>query len=446
MRRALTIGAGLGGLLAARVLADHYDEVWVLERDALPDPGESRKGVPQGRHVHALLAAGRRVIERLFPGLTREVVERGGLEADIARLRWFDFGGYHARCTGIEALLVSRPRLESHVRARLAALPNVRIVERAAVQGLRFEGERVTGVRVADEDIPADLVVDAGGRGSQVPGWLDQHGFPRPAEDVVEVGLGYATGLFRRGGELDGDVGVIVVPTPPSRRGGVLMAIEDGRFILTLFGMLGDHPPLDAEGFRRFADSLPARELGGFLAGAEPLSEPVPFRFPASVRRRSEAIPRFPAGLLVFGDAICSFNPIYGQGMSAAALQAEALGRVLGGGPGRVADGPGRVADGLDRLAPRFFAEAARVVDIPWEMCVGGDLEYPEVAGPRTRRGRWIGRYLSSLRRGAQRDPQLALAFQQVANLLEPPPSLLTPRVALRVLRAGLRSKGARRA
>jgi 2-polyprenyl-6-methoxyphenol hydroxylase-like FAD-dependent oxidoreductase len=433
--RALTLGAGLGGLLAARALADHYDEVWVLERDAFPPAGEARKGVPQGRHVHALLAAGRRAIERLFPGLAQAVVEQGGLEADIERLRWFDHGGYHARCTGIEALLVSRPRLEAHVRERLAALPNVRIRERCEVLALRAEGTRVTGVRVLanglrqEEEIRADLVVDAGGRGSHVPAWLERLGFPRPLEDEVQVRLGYSTCLFRRReGDLNGDVGVIVVPTPPSRRGGVLVAIEGGRFILTLFGLLGDHPPIDPEGFRRFAESLPARELGEFIAGAEPLGDPVPFRFPASMRRRYETMTRFPAGLLVFGDAICSFNPIYGQGMSVAALQAEALGCVLAAGP--------------DRLATRFFAEAARIVETPWSMCVGGDLSYPEVPGRRTTIGGLLGAYLSRLRRGAQQDAQLALAFQRVANLIAPPSSLLTPRIALRVLRG---SSGRRR-
>jgi 2-polyprenyl-6-methoxyphenol hydroxylase-like FAD-dependent oxidoreductase len=425
--RALTIGAGLGGLLAARALADHFDEVLVLERDALPGAGQSRKGVPQGRHVHALLAAGRESIERLFPGFTREIVDRGGLLVELARLRWFDQGAYHARTTGLEALLASRPALEAHLRERLAALSNVGVRQRCDVVGLRSEGGRIAGVRVADgsreEDLPADLVVDAAGRGSHAPAWLERLGFPGPAEDGTEVGLGYATRLFQRSGdEMGGDLAVVVVPTPPSRRGGVLCAIEGGRFILTLFGMLGDHPPLDADGFRRFAESLPAREVGAFAASATPLGDAVPFRFPASVRRRYEKMARFPTGLLVFGDAICSFNPIYGQGMSVAALQAEALGRVL--------------SSGRDRLAPRFFAAAARVVDTPWEMSVGGDLAYPEVPGRRTRSGRLLGAYLARLRRGAQRDPQLALAFQRVANLVAPPFSLLRPRVALRVLRA----------
>jgi 2-polyprenyl-6-methoxyphenol hydroxylase-like FAD-dependent oxidoreductase len=422
VNRSVVIGAGIGGLLAARVLADHSDEVCVLERDASP-AGQARQGVPQGRHIHALLAAGRDAIERLFPGFARELVALGGLDADISRLRWFDHGGHHARCTGIEALLASRPLLEGHLRARLAALPNVRIRPGCDVTGLQSDGNgRVTGAWLAAERVPADLVVDAGGRGSRAPAWLAALGFPKPPEDVVEIGLGYATRLFRRrGDELGGDIAVIVVPTPPSRRGAVLQAIEDDRYILTLFGLLGDHPPLDADGFRRFAESLPAADMRAFLAQAEPLSEAVPFRFPAGIRRRYEAMDRFPDALLVFGDAICSFNPAYGQGMSAAALQAEALGRVL--------------VAGRERLAARFFAEAARVVDVPWNMSVGGDLAYPEVVGPRTIKGRMIGWYLGHLRRGAQRDPALALAFQRVANLIAPPESVLAGPVLRRVAR-----------
>jgi 2-polyprenyl-6-methoxyphenol hydroxylase-like FAD-dependent oxidoreductase len=424
LTRAVTIGAGVGGLLAARVLADHFDEVVVLERDALASDGRPRKGVPQGRHIHALLAAGREVIERMFPGFARDLVARGGLVADVSRLRWFDYGGHHARCTGIEAVLASRPAIEEMLRGRLLALPNVRLRDGCDVTGLAA-GDRVSGVRLGEEHLPADLVVDAGGRGSRAPAWLGELGYPPPLADVVEIGLGYATRLFRRRDELGRDAGVVVVPTPPSRRGAVLEAIEGDRFILTLFGMLGDHPPLDAEGFRQFADSLPAPDIREFLGRAEALTDAVPFRFPAGIRRRYEALPRFPEGFLVFGDAICSFNPVYGQGMSAAALQGDALGRLL--------------AAGGERLAPRFFAEAARIVDAPWAMSVGGDLAYPEVEGRRTVQDRLIGWYLAHLRRGAQRDPALALAFQRVANLIAPPHSLLSWRVARRVWRARAR-------
>jgi 2-polyprenyl-6-methoxyphenol hydroxylase-like FAD-dependent oxidoreductase len=433
--RALTIGASMGGLLAARVLADHYAQVWLLERDTLPAPGENRKGVPQGQHAHALLAAGREALERFFPGLTAEIVRQGGMTTDIARLRWFDHGGYHARCTGIEALLISRPTLESQLRRRLLALPNVRILERASALSLvvRRAGGPVVGVRVArqaealtaEETVEADLVVDSSGRGSKASAWLAALGFTPPPEDVVQVALGYSTRLYRRRpDQLSGDAAAVIVPTPPHRRGAVLLPIEGERWMVTLIGLLGDHPPIDEHGFLDFSGSLAAPDIYDVLRNAEPLTVPVAFRFPASARRCYERMKRFPQGYLVFGDAICSFNPVYGQGISVAALQAIELGKAL--------------AQGGDGLAGRFFQNAARVVDTPWMIAVGGDLSYPDVDGVRTTMTRFINWYLGKLHVAARRDPHLTLAFQKVANLLAPPPSLLRPDVALRVLRGHL--------
>lgn len=433
--RAIMIGASISGLLAARVLADHHREVIILERDTLPPVGENRKGVPQGRHAHALLASGLNVLEDFFPGFTEELVAQGGVSADISRVRWFDNGGYHARCTGLELLLVSRPRLEAHVRSRVVQLPNVRVMEGCAVRALVNEGKgnRVTGVRIerlsdgnsTEEVLTADLVVDASGRGSKTPEWLGALGFPRPKEDVIRVDLGYSTRIYRRHSEhLDGDVAMLVVPTPPSRRGAVMLSMEDDRWMVTLIGMLGDHPPTEEQEFLEFARGLSAPEIYETIKGAEPLSSPLPIKFPASSRWRYERLTRFPEGYVVFGDAICSFNPIYGQGMSAAALQAVALEKSL--------------AQGNDGVALRFFRKAAKVLDGPWTIAVGGDLRYPSVEGPRTPMVRFINWYLGKLHIAARRDPQLTLAFQKVAQLLSQPPSLLHPKTALGVLRGNL--------
>ncbi len=433
--RAITIGASMSGLLAARVLTEHFREVVVLDRDTLPPAGENRKGVPQGRHAHALLASGLKVLEEFFPGFTGELVEQGGMSADISRVRWFDNGGYHARCTGLELLLVSRPLLEAHVRTRSLQLPNVRVIEGCAVQSLVTEDgdNRVTGVRIdrpsdgntSEEVLTADLVVDASGRGSQTPVWLEALGFPSPKEDVIQVDLGYSTRIYRRHSkDLDGDVAMLVVPTPPSRRGAVMLSMEDDRWMLTLIGMLGDHPPTEEQEFLEFARGLPAPEIYETIKGAEPLSSPLPIKFPASSRRRYERMKRFPEGYLVFGDAICSFNPIYGQGMSSAALQAVALKKSL--------------VQGKDGVASRFFPEAAKVLDGPWTIAVGGDLRYSTVEGPRTPMVRFINWYLGKLHIAARRDPQLTLAFQKVAQLLSPPPTLLNPKTAFRVLRGNL--------
>ena len=432
-QRAAVIGGSMAGLLAARVLSDHFEEVVLFDRDRFPAEVSDRKGVPQGRHAHALLSSGRQALEWLFPGFVEELTAQGAQAVDIKGLRWFDNGGYHARCTGIEALLASRALLETHVRTRVKALRRVRLIDGCDVESLTLTPDcsRVTGVRTkrvaggAEEHVSADLVVEASGRGSQTPAWLAGAGYQRPVEETIRVGLAYSTRIFRRRPEhLDGDFAMIIPSAPPGRRGGAMLAMENDRWMITLFGMLGDEPPTDAQGYEDFARSLPAPDIYTIVGSAEPLTDPLPFKYPASCRRRYEDLERFPEGYLVFGDAICSFNPIYGQGMSVAALQARALAASLGAGTGS--------------LANRFFTAAAKVVDNPWLMAVGGDLRYPTVEGPRTAMGNFVNWYLGKLHIAARKDPQLTLAFHTVANLLADPPTLLKPGIAFRVARGNL--------
>ena len=201
-----------------------------------------------------------------------------------------------------------------------------------------------------------------------------------------------------------------------------MQRLEDDRWMLTLAGILGDHPPTDPDGFVEFARSLPFPDIWEAIRDAEPLDDPVAFRFPASVRHRYERLRRFPAGLLVTGDALCSFNPIYGQGMTVAALEALTLRRHL--------------ASGVEPQPRRWFRDLARVVDVPWQMAAGGDLLFPDVQGRRTRKIRLLGAYLTRLHAAAAHDAHLAAAFLRVAGLVSPPQSLLRPGVALRVLAA----------
>jgi len=429
--RAIVIGGSMSGMLAARVLADHFAEVVLFDRDAFPRPGENRKGVPQGQHAHALLASGRQILERYFPGFKDELYGQGALKGDYQRVRWFDNGVYHTRFDGLEALVISRPRLEAHVRARLTALPNVRINDRRDVEAPAADAGRVTGVKVGGEVISADLVVDASGRGSQSPAWLEKLGFERPPEDAVRVGLGYTTRIYQRKPDhLKGDLAVICPSAPPQKRGGVAIAMEGDRWMVTLFGMLGDHPPTDEQGFLEFAKTLPAPDVFQTISQAVPLTELVPFKFPQSTRRRYESLARFPDGYPVFGDAVCSFNPIYGQGMSTAALQAAELDTCLSAGDAE--------------LAKRFFAAASKVIDAPWTMAVGGDLRYEDVEGPRSGMVKFVNWYIGKLHIAAAGDPAVARAFHRVANLLDPPPSLMQPKIAFRILQGNLRKPATR--
>ncbi|HYL38231.1 MAG TPA: FAD-dependent monooxygenase [Bryobacteraceae bacterium] len=437
MEHAVVVGGSMAGLLCARVLADHCERVTILERDSFPAAVENRRGVPQGRHTHGLLASGRQVLERFFPGISEELVQAGAVPGDVARdCRWFFGGACLAKFTsGMQGLLMSRPFLEAAVRSKVLALPNLWVRENTIVDGLASTADnaRVIGVRIGNETLAADLVVDTTGRGSHSPQWLESMGYPKALEERVEVALAYTTRFFRRRPQhLDGDGAAIIPPTPEGKRGGVMLAQEGNRWTLTLIGHFGQAAPPELEGFIEYARTLPAPYIYDVIRDAEPLGEPATARFPASARRRYEKLRQFPEGYLVFGDAISSFNPIYGQGMSVAALEAVELDRTL--------------AEGENNLARRFFRRAAKVVDIPWAVAVGNDLRMKETIGPRNAGVKVINWYLSKLHNAAHHDPVPALAFHRVGNLLAPPPSVLHPRVAWRVLLGNLRPRLAARA
>jgi 2-polyprenyl-6-methoxyphenol hydroxylase-like FAD-dependent oxidoreductase len=431
---AVVLGASMAGLMAARVLADAYGQVTVIDRDQLPEANTHRRGVPHGRHAHALLARGQQALEELFPGLTADLIAQGVPTGDLlADGRWY-VSGHRLRQQhiGLVTLSASRPLLEGYVRARVRELPNLRFLDSCDIVGLAAtpDGRRITGARIlcragdgAREELGADLVVDATGRGSRTPIWLQALGYARPDEEQVRVGLGYATRTYRLPPDaLDGDLAVLDATTPQHPRGGALLRLEGDRWMVTLAGMLGDHPPTDPDGFLDFARSLRFPDIHQTIRDAEPLDDPVAFRFPASVRHRYERLDRFPDGLLVLGDAVCSFNPIYGQGMSVAALEALTLRRHL--------------QQGIQPPPRQVFRELTRVVDVPWDIAVGADLAVPGVQGRRTLKVRLVNAYIARLHAAAAHDAHLASAFVRVAGLVAPPQTLLRPSIAVRVLRA----------
>jgi 2-polyprenyl-6-methoxyphenol hydroxylase-like FAD-dependent oxidoreductase len=436
---AVVLGAGMAGLLAARVLSDAYHRVTVIERDPLPRSAEPRRGVPQGRHTHLLVPGGTQVMDELFSGLFEELSAAGvPTIRDFAELRFSPGGGDPLRLLGPTGdpfiCQASRPYLEHHVRARVRALSNVELVDRCEVVDVTTDAarRRVTGIRVqrradgdSDETIDADLVVDATGRRSRAPAWLATYGYEQPRQEQLTINLRYVTRHLRlRSGALDAKM--VGIGAQPARASGfILVAQEDDQWSLTVFGYEGHHPPRDPDGLLDVVRAVAPADVFAAIRDAEPLDDITAYQFPANVRRRYERLRRFPAGLLVFGDAICSTNPAYALGMSMAALQAASLRDALG--------------DGDRDLARRFFRAAAEPVTWAWQAAVGADLALPQVTGPRPLPVRVIGPYAAMVLRAAERDPVVARRFLRVASLQDPPTRLFRPATALRVVRHNLR-------
>lgn len=428
--RAVVLGASMAGLLAARVLADSYDEVLVVERDAITGTTTARKGVGQGRHVHGLLARGQQILDELFPGFTQEAVEAGVPTGDLGELRWF-FNGRRLTpgTTGLICVSATRPVLESRVRERVVALPGVTLLERHDIVGLVADESRdnVTGVRVRSQEqgseertIDAGLVVDTTGRGSRTPVWLEGFGYERPDEERIRIDLSYTTRRFRLRDEtvLNGDLSINPVSSPSHRRGAFLSRIEDGLVVVSLTGVLGDSAPADLEGFLEWTRTLPVSDIYDVIHDAEPVDDGAVFRYPASRRRRYERLSRFPGGFLVLGDAACSFNPVYGQGMTVSALEALVLREHLGRGA-------------VDPKA--FLADIAGVIELPWQLSASADLGYPEVEGERTPEWEAAGGYMAALHAAATVDGEVTATFMRVMGLVATPDVLMSPDMLRRV-------------
>jgi 2-polyprenyl-6-methoxyphenol hydroxylase-like FAD-dependent oxidoreductase len=429
MSRAVVIGASIAGLLAARVLSERF-EVTLIDRDELPDQPRPRRGVPQDRHIHVLLSRGREAMEDLLPGLSDDLVARTDGYADVQNdVHWYNDGQLlHPAPSGILALGASRLLLEDLIRRRVLALPNITLRPGREATGLILDGGRVAGVETfgrRERDtatLDADLVVDAAGRGSRTPAWLARLGYPAVPQSEIKVDITYLTRRYRRDPAAAQEVlGVANLAYPGQLHGGGI-AVEEDTIALGLQGMLGVVPPADDAGMAEFVAGMASPAFGELIRTGDPVGEPVAMRYPASVRRHYERVRRLPEGHLVLGDALCTFNPIYGQGMTIAALEAVLLRRLLDAGTA-----------GLPR---RFFRAAAKLLGPAWSISAGNDLRFPQVPGRRPLSGRLVNRYLGRYHRAATTDPVLGTAFIRVANLIDPPHALLAPRLVLRVLRA----------
>ncbi|WEH20171.1 monooxygenase [Streptomyces sp. VNUA24] len=439
------VGGSLAGLLAARALVGHAGRVTIVERDRFPKGdargGASRPGVPQGRHPHVLLEGGQVALDALLPGFMAELTAAGapriGMPADMAA---FQSGRWFRRMPASTHIHTgSRAQIEGLVRRRVLAEPSVTLVEGTETVGLTGDAARVRGVLVRERgdgargeqrEIAADLVIDASGRGTKAPRWLAALGAQAPREEIIDTGLAYASRVYRDttgtlgDGPAAGTLGLHVVPDPTQPYGAVVVPLEDGTHLATFSGLRGDEPSTDEEEFEAYAERLPHPVVHRWIRDAEPLSPVSGFRRTANVRRRYDLPGRRPAGFLATGDALCTFNPIYGQGMAVAAMGAVALRDAL-------AD-PRRTP--TTRRVQRALLAASRQA---WDISAGADKAMPGAIGNAVA-GRPVDRvagwYLRRVRVRVPGDPVVGRAFRSVVSLKEPLSALLAPEVARAVL------------
>jgi 2-polyprenyl-6-methoxyphenol hydroxylase-like FAD-dependent oxidoreductase len=432
-RRAVVLGSGMAGLFAARVLSDYFGEVVLVDRDDIPSSPSTRGGVPQGKHLHALISGGLNIANELFPGFNSDLEGAGAVPCVLGR----DFFAYRPEGKSYSLAVyqpqprpagtvyfMSRPLLEHCLRQRVHDLPNVNTRYSSLVREPLTDEGRVTGLAIEGGGrLSADLVVDATGRNARTVQWLQNLGFEAPSLSVVNCDFGYASAVVRPSDpEALGGTGFFVMPDPDGRyntRGAAMVRIEGNNWLAALGGRFGDFPPTDVDGWRAFGRTLHHRCWDEAMSTASLVTKPVGFRFPRSLRRHFERLERFPDGLVTLGDSICHYNPVYGQGMSAAACQARALGEVL--------DRRARGSRDLSGLALEFFPEAFEMTRAPWALAAAADFQDGRTTGD------FPGEELPSLvllqfvATLAETDPEAAQLASDIFTLTRPLSALHRP-------------------
>lgn len=425
-REAVVVGAGIAGLLAARVLARRFARVTVLDRDELPEEAVFRKGVPQSRHLHSLATRGSELLEEFFPGLDDELAGAGAplLDQTADTITEMPGGRMPRFSSGITMRAASRALIESAVRRRVEQEPAVRFVPGVEATDLRLKSDAVAGVSTrshymdGETDYAADLVLDASGQSSRAPRWLREAGYGEPQQTVVDARLGYASRWYRVPEDFEGDwLALAVLPGwPDNPRGGTLRQVEDGLWTAVLTGSGGDYPPTDPGGFLQFAASLPSPLIHDAISAAEPVSPVYGYRRTANRRRHYEKM-ELPAGFLVLGDAATTLNPSYGTGMTAAALSARALEKSLSG-----------RRRSLARLGRRFQRRQVKAVSPCWITTTSNDSQWAaasleELNAPRRFAHGVTGQVMAL----AVERQRTAKTMFEVKNVLRGPSAMLRP-------------------
>lgn len=423
-QQAIVVGGSIAGLLAARVLSDYFDQVLVLDADRIEDRPVVHKSVPQGHHLHALLQGGLRVASSLYPSLTQHLRQLGAMTITMGRdAVWYLPDGKAYLPTGsarrpydsdMEGYCASRGLLEFVIRRLTTTIANIRFEYGNAVRELVCRDGTIRGVRCASSrSIEADLVIDATGRGHRGRQWLTRIGFSPPEETVIGLDTAYSTANFRRPDSFAGEPLIFITgPAPHYTRRGYVITIENGTLLVSLIGRFGDLPPTDKEGFLAFAKQLHSDLAYRIISDSEQLTPIAHQRFVSSVQRHYERLTLRPERFLVIGDALCHFNPIYAQGMSAAAKQAAILKEVL-------SDRAGQSRD-ISGIASLFFTKAAEFNSTPWNLAANFDFAFPQTRGKRPPGIKERARYFAALDRLVPQDAEVRRLMTEILHLVQP--------------------------
>jgi 2-polyprenyl-6-methoxyphenol hydroxylase-like FAD-dependent oxidoreductase len=441
---AIVIGGSIAGLLTGRVLAEHFDQVTILERDILANDGSPRKGAPQGLHNHVMLKAGELVISKWFPHFYERLNASSEVPViDSQDIHWYHYGFWRLRLkSNLSKTLMTRSYFEWKLRCRIQEYSNISILQECEVTGYLANETKsqVTGVLVKYKQSPerqdsllADLVVDASGRGSQTPARLSELGYEKPEEQRVQTNMGYATRFYKPADDTAFHYKFLMIypKAPYGTKIGFFNVVEDNLWILSLVGYLKDYPPdTDAE-YLEFARQLEQPDIYEAIKDATPVSSIRTYRFPGSTRRRYERLKRFPGGLLVLGDAVCSFNPVYGQGMSVAAMSVDILDACLR----RYAEKRQENAAGAIDISKPYFAQVAHLLNLAWMGAITEDFRFPQTVGKRPRGVKLLNWYMGHLFELVAFDPKICARIVIVNNLLAPASTLFTPYILCQVLK-----------
>jgi 2-polyprenyl-6-methoxyphenol hydroxylase-like FAD-dependent oxidoreductase len=440
-RHAVVIGGGMAGMLAARVLSDRFTQVSLIERDTYPAEPVSRSGVPQGRHVHFLLVRGRYILDELFPGISERLQKQGAIPCDALAdfaIR-YPTGWIPRAASPLQSYICTRSLLEWQVRQDLLSATDVQVIEGHEVTALHVKNGAVVGVKMRKRgreatleehavlDLAADLVIDTSGRDSRIMQWLEELGYPQPKETVLNPFLGYSSRFYKPTPDSQRTWKGMIMATdaPKMLRGGVLQMVEGERWMVVLAGIGKDYPPTDPDGFLEFARGMLDPAFYEILKDAEPLSPIHGYRKAENRWRHFEQLKQQPEGLLVMGDAVCSFDPVYGQGMTVAAMGALTLAKCLD------QQAPGE----LTGLARRFQRQLARTNRDPWQLSVGADYNVlPLEEQKRNWLERQVNRYFIKLTALLPTSASLCISFCEVTHLIKPPTSLFRPAIVWKVL------------